>query len=462
MRWPQPKRMLTRKKREEILREVHCNLFILSARHAYVDVLTDSGTGRMSEAQWKALEGADESYAGSPSSERLKDTIRDFFGVPHPLLVNQGRVAENVFGHVMQKEPGLVVAGNTPFDTTRINIEDRGGIIIDATDQMPIPPMEQLGEYPDFLGNVDPEKLRIALDTAYRGEKQVAYILVTATCNSNAGQPVSLENLHEICEVADWFDVPVYLDYARYAENAFFVKQREAKYSHLTVHEIIKEFVKPVDGLLASGKKDALANIGGFLGLKSEELAQAVAKQIRQRVGLESVEGAGYGGMSGRDIEALRQGILESANEEYLASRIMQVENFARELFELGTPILPPGGHAVFVDAGKLLPHLSWNEFPGHALALALWLEGGVRSVEIGSLMLGPDPETGELRQAPQELVRLAIPRRLYSDDQLQHVVDVFKSLKDKFHRISPVSVDPANAWEPWHFAAHFKWDGFR
>ena len=461
MRWPQEKQIITREKRAEVLRKAHYNIFNILSPDVYIDLLTDSGTGRMSEKQWEALEGGDESYAGSTSALRLKQTIRNLFEVPYVLLVNQGRAAENVFGNVMQTRSGLRVVGNTPFDTTRTHIERRGGIIIDVTAETPITPMQELSVFPPFLGDINIENLYLALGAAKSWNRKIAYVLITATCNSNAGQPVSLKNIQDASRIAHSYDVSIFLDLARYAENAFFIKQRENKWGNFSVADIVGEMVKPVDGFLASGKKDALGNIGGFLGLKSRELAEKIAQQIRETIGLELVDGAGYGGMSGRDIEALNQGILESTDEQYLESRILQVRKLAEELLKLGVPVLPPGGHAVFVDAGKLLPHIPWDQFPGHALALALYLEGGIRSVEVGSLILGRDPTTRENRKAPQELTRLAIPRRVYAERDMRHVVKTFAVVQAKAYAVPGVTIDPGHEHEPRHFAARFLWEGF-
>lgn len=462
MKWPQSKQMLTHKERELALKKAHYNIFGLQSPDVFIDLLTDSGTGGMSDAQWDALKKGDESYAGSTSALTTKETIRDLFGIPYPLLVNQGRVAENVFGNVMQRKRGLIIVGNTPFDTTRLHIEMRGGIVVDCTEKTPIPSMQEIDNYPPFLGNIDLLKLRRALEDAQSHGNKIAYVLVTATCNSNAGQPVSLNNIRETCKLAHQWDVPVFLDLARYAENAFFIKRREEEFSNTPIKTIIREMVAPADGFLVSGKKDALGNMGGFLGLKSRNLAEKIAEQIRITVGLELVDGAGYGGMSGRDIEALNQGLLESTDEQYLEKRVGQVRGLANGLFDAEIPVLPPGGHAVFIDAGQFLSHLSWDEFPGHALALALYSEGGIRSVEVGSLMLGRDPATGENRQAPQELTRLAIPRRVYTEDDMQYVAKILARIKKKASSIAPIRIDPLKEFEPRHFAAHFLWDEFK
>jgi len=460
MRWPQKKRLASRKERKKILKKAHYNVFYLPSQAVYIDLLTDSGTGRMSNKQWESLEKGDESYAGSTSSIKLKRTIKNLFGVPYVLLVHQGRAAENVFGNVMQRGEEVVIAGNTPFDTTRLHIESRGGTIIDCTAQTPIPPLKKFGEHPDFLGNIDLKKFADTLKAYSKKKNRIAYVLITATCNSNDGQPVSLGNIRKTSKIAHKYKVPVFLDLARYAENAFFIKQREKEFFAMTVKNIIAEMVKPTDGFLASGKKDALGNMGGFMGLKSKELATQLTREIIMMEGLDLVDASGYGGMSGHDMEALNQGIIESTDEKYLRNRISQVNKLGEKLFEIGIPVLPPGGHAIFVDAGKFLPHLLWNEFPGHALSLALYLEGGIRSAEIGSLMLGRNPETGRNRNAPQELTRLAVPRRLYKNADMNHVVKTFANLKKKAANISPVRIDAKNELEPRHFAAHFLWDG--
>lgn len=461
-RWPQKKLPLAREERESILKKAHYNVFNIPSPDVYLDLLTDSGTGRMSKKQWKALDAGDESYANSKSAAKLKETIREVFEMPYVLLVNQGRAAEAVAFNVLLNKPGLRVIGNTPFDTTRRNIEKRGGIILDKTAQTKISPLSShiYGDYQKFLGNIDLNALEMLINASARKCKKVAFILITATCNSNAGQPVSMENMRRVKEVAGRYNIPVLMDLARYAENAYFIKQWEEGYADVSISDIVKEMTSYADGFLASGKKDALGNIGGFIGLRSRELAEKIAQEIRESIGLELVNGAGYGGMSGRDMEALNVGIKESLNKRYLKQRVEQVRWLAYELYRCGVPVLPPGGHAVFVDAGQFLPHLSWEQFPGHALTLALYLESGIRAVEIGSLMLGRDPKSGKNRKAPQELVRLAIPRRVYTNDNLWEVIHAFLDIKENAHRIPGVTIDPDHEYEPRHFAARFAWDG--
>jgi len=465
MKWPQKKYQLSQKERTRALKKAFYNVFYLPSEAVYLDLLTDSGTGRMSDKQWKAICNGDESYAGSQGARKLKRSIKNLFGLPYVLLVHQGRAAENVFGNVIQKEKEMHVLGNTPFDTTRLHIESRGGIIIDCTDQIPLKPLTDFSRRPIFAGNLNTANLEKEILAAKSQSKKIAYILITATCNSNAGQPVSLSNIRRTCKIARKYKIPVFLDLARYAENAFFIKRDEKEFSHLSVNEIVREMTKEADGFLASGKKDALGNIGGFMGLRSPELTDKLIGEIIRCEGLDleytSSKGGcdqvgGYGGMSGRDMEALNQGIQESTNEAYLASRLAQVERLAEALFDIGIPVLPPGGHAVFVDAGFFLPHIAWNEFPGHALVLALYSEGGIRAVEVGSLMLGRDPVSGKNRRASQELTRLAIPRRLYSDRALRHVVETFKIIKLKTSKIRGIKIKSESI--PRHFRGAFEW----
>ena len=465
MKWPQKKYPLSQKERNQALKKAFYNVFYLPSEAVYLDLLTDSGTGRMSDKQWKVICDGDESYAGSRGARKLKRSIKDLFGMPYVLLVHQGRAAENVFGNVIQKERGMLVLGNTPFDTTRLHIESRGGIIIDCTDQMPLKPIVDFSRRPLFAGNLNTLKLEKELAIARSQGKKIAYVLITATCNSNAGQPVSLSNIRLVCKIAHKHKVPIFLDLARYAENAFFIKSWEREFSCLSVREIVREMTKEADGFLASGKKDALGNIGGFMGMRSPQLTDKLIGEIIKCEGLDleytSNRGnhdqiGGYGGMSGRDMEALNQGIQESTNEKYLASRLAQVKRLAKALFDIGIPVLPPGGHAVFVDAGSFLPHIPWNEFPGHALVLALYSEGGIRAVEVGSLMLGRDHFSGKNRRAPQELTRLAIPRRLYSDRALKHVVEIFKIIKLKVSKIKGIKIESEPI--PRHFRGVFEW----
>ncbi len=464
MKWPQKKYPLSQRERNQALKKAFYNVFYLPSEAVYLDLLTDSGTGRMSDKQWKALCNGDESYAGSRGARKLKRSIKELFGLPYVLLVHQGRAAENVFGNIIQKERGMLILGNTPFDTTRLHIESRGGIIIDCTGQMPLKPITDFSKRPLFAGNLDIIKLEKEITAAKSQRKKIAYVLITATCNSNAGQPVSLSNIRQTCAIARKYKTPVFLDLARYAENAFFIKRDEKEFSHLSVGEIVGEMTKKADGFLASGKKDALGNIGGFMGLRSPELTDKLIGEIIKCEGLDLEytdkgnygQTGGYGGMSGRDMEALNQGIKESTNEAYLASRLAQVEKLAEALFDIGIPVLPPGGHAVFVDAGSFLPHIAWNEFPGQALTLALYSEGGIRAVEVGSLMLGRDPVSGKNRRASQELTRLAIPRRLYSDRALKHVVETFKIIKSKVPKIRGIKIKSEPI--PRHFRGIFEY----
>lgn len=469
MKWPQRKHLLSREERWKALQKALFNVFYLPSEAVYFDLLTDSGTVRMSRAQWNALDNGDESYAGSQSARKLKRTIKELFDVPYVLLVHQGRAAENVFGNVMQKEPGLLVLGNTPFDTTRMHIESRGGIIIDCTATHPIPPMIDPDAPQRFLGNVDILKLDAELWNAKKENRKIAYILITATCNSNASQPVSLRNIRDVCQTALKHKVPVFMDLARYAQNAYFIKHYEG-HSNLSIAEIVRAMTKMTDGFLVSGKKDALGSMGGFIGLRSPELCHELMKQVIMMEGLDlqktdpassfEDEVGGYGGMSGRDMEALSQGIKESTDDQRLGAYLGQIQWLAKELFNIGVPVLPPGGTGVFVDAGAFLPHLRWDQFPGHALALALYLEGGIRSVEIGSLILGRDPATGQNRRAPQELCRLAIPRYVYNNKQLSAVVKTFKRLKSVALKIAPVQI--VTEREPRHFSAGFSWEGIK
>ncbi len=474
MKWPQEKKMLSKEEREELLRKAHYNLFALNSPEVYIDLLTDSGTGRMSRAQWEALRRGDESYAGSVSSKKLRSTIRRTFCMPYIRLVHQGRAAEDIFNSAILTEPGMVVLGNTPFDTTRAHIESRGGIIVDCTRRPVVNPLAKWSNFSGFLGNVNTIMLATEIIKARKGNKKIAYVLITATCNSTGGHPVSLGNIRQTACVAHAYRIPVLMDLARYAENAYFIKKYEPECKELSIAEIIKEMASAIDGILASGKKDALGNIGGFLAFKSERIPKKTIETVvslnvlgEGLDGLERFDGIdeeeftqklhsgtltpeeedkvdfikGYGGMSGRDMEALNQGIKESLDERYLGRRIAQVRSLARGLYDIGLPVLPPGGHAVFIDAGQLLRHINWEEFPGYALAIALYSEGGIRSVEVGSLMLGRDLTTHENRRAGQELTRLAIPRRVYTKNDMEYVISVLLRMRGRFSSIRPVTI---------------------
>lgn len=412
-------RLIPKSARSRKLKNAWYNPFFLDAEDVYIDLLTDSGTGAMSDKQWAGVLLGNESYAGSPSfRKRLKEAVKDILGFPYLIPVHQGRGAENVVNEVLVK-PGFLVPGNAHFDTTKAHICYRGGIPVDCTIS------EAYDNTKDhlFKGNLNAERLESLLKTH---RSSISYILITITCNQIGGQPVSMENIKRVSELARKYGTKLFFDGARYAENAFFIKDREFGYDRKSIKKIVQEMMGYVDGMLMSAKKDAIVPMGGLIALKNESLYEKLSPLAVMVEG-----GREYGGMSGANMEALAQGLYEGINEEYLRYKVSQVVYLADRLSETTVPVLKPGGHAVYVDAGKLLPHIPWEKFPGHALAIALYLEGGVRSVEVGSLMEGRD-SSGKNRKAKMELLRLAIPARVYSKEHLNHVVETFKIILKK------------------------------
>lgn len=408
-------RRTTRKEREGLLRTAGHNVFALKAEDVYVDLLTDSGVGAMSDRQWAALMMGDESYAGSRSYLRFEKAVQDLLGFAHVLPAHQGRGAEHILTAALVKD-GDVIPGNAHFDTTKAHIEHRGAIALDCT----IDEARKATSHHPFKGNVDVSKLEAELA---KHEGHVPYVLVTVTCNTAGGQPVSLANLREVADACKRANVPMMLDIARFAENAYFIQQREEGMRDVSVRDIAKRMMDLSSGAAMSAKKDALVNIGGFLALREAALYDKVAPYAVLYEGFLT-----YGGLAGRDLEAMAQGLEEGLDEEHLAHRIGQVHALGRALLEAGVPVLTPlGGHAVYIDAGAFLPHLAREALPGQALVAALYLEGGVRGVEIGTVMAGRDPHSGENRIPDLELVRLAIPRRMYTKGHLDFVADVVK-----------------------------------
>ena len=410
----EPIRSTTRGEREAALTQAGLNLFSLSAQDVELDLLTDSGTGAMSQDQWAALMRGDESYAGSRSFERFREAVRDVLGFPFVLPAHQGRGAESIFfGAVI--DPGEIVPSNAHFDTTRAHIEVRDGIALD----LPVPEaLDPLSEAP-FKGNMDVA----GLEELLQGEdgERVSIVMLTITNNAGGGQPVSLQNIRDVARVAHGHGKKLVLDIARFAENAWFAREREEGLADVPLREIARDQLSQADAVLMSAKKDAIANIGGFVAIRDDE-------EFFHRLQARGIVFEGfhtYGGLAGRDLEAIGVGLQEVLEDDYLRYRIEQVAYLGSVLVAAGASVLRPfGGHAVYLDAGAMLTHIPPDEFPAQTLACELYLAGGVRGVEIGSSMAGRDPATGANRHPPLELVRLAVPRRVYTSRQLEHAAD--------------------------------------
>ncbi len=409
----EPLRLTTREEREEILRRARFNVFNIRARDVLIDLLTDSGTGAMSSLQWAGIMQGDESYAGAESFYRFEAKLAELTGFPHALPTHQGRASERILFELMGG-PGKVVPNNNHFDTTRANVEHSGARAVDLV----IAEGRQPSSRHPFKGNMDVARLQALIDEV--GAERIPLCMVTVTNNSGGGQPVSLENLRAVRALCDRYGIPLFLDACRFAENAYFIKLREPGQSDRPVRAIVREMFDLADGATISAKKDGLVNIGGVLLLRDPELAQRAGSLLILTEGFVT-----YGGLAGRDLEAMAQGFEEVVHEDYLAYRLRSVEYLGERLREIGYPIIePPGGHAVYVDAGGLCPRIPPAEFPGQALVCGLYRQAGIRAVEIGSVMFGG----GETAPA-LELVRLAIPRRVYTQSHIDYVVEAMGEL---------------------------------
>jgi tryptophanase len=401
----------THAERESWLHEANYNLFNLRSECVYIDLLTDSGTGAMSDRQWSAMMLGDESYAGASSYLIMKETIQDIFGFNYFLPTHQGRAAENVLFSVLVKE-GNIIPGNSHFDTTKGHIEFRKARAVDCT----IDEAFQPKLFHPFKGNVDLNKLEKVLKE--NPIEKIPFVIVTLTCNSSGGQPVSMQNLEEVYEMAHHYGTMVIFDSARFAENAYFIKTREKGYENKTIRQIVAEMYRYADAMTMSSKKDAIVNMGGFIGLKDLKLYQQASVFNIMFEGYVT-----YGGMSGRDMNALSQGLMEATEFDYLQTRISQVAYLGEKLKSYGVPVLEPyGGHAIFIDAKMFLPEVCKEQYIAQTLAVEIYLEGGVRAVEIGTLLADRDPETRVNRYPQLEMVRLAIPRRVYTNSHMDYV----------------------------------------
>ena len=426
-------RKSTRNEREEWIKNAKYNLFNLKSDQVFIDLLTDSGTGAMSDRQWSAMMVGDESYAGASSYYNLKNAIKEILGFEYFMPTHQGRAAENVLFSVLVKEDDCI-PGNSHFDTTKGHIEFRKAHAVDLT----IDIASDTEAYHPFKGNVDIDKLE-----KYMAENaaKVPFIIVTVTNNTAGGQPVSMECLREVKRVADKHNKPVLFDSARFAENAYFIKIREKGYENKTIKEIVKEMFSYADFMTMSSKKDAIVNMGGFIAMNSHEVWKKCSTFNIMFEGFVT-----YGGMSGRDMNALAVGLDEGTEFEYLESRIKQVEYLGDRLKEFGIPFQSPaGGHAIFVDANKILPNVPKEQFRAQTLAIELYLEAGVRGVEIGALLADRDPVTRENRYPKLELLRLAIPRRTYTNN---HMDVIAVALKNVFDRREGIKTGLKILWE--------------
>ncbi len=435
----EPIRMTSREEREQILRDAHFNVFGIKARDVLVDLLTDSGTGAMSSLQWSGMMRGDESYAGAESFYRFSDKMNELTGFDHILPTHQGRASERILFELVGG-PGKVIPNNNHFDTTRANVEHSGARAVDLViHEAKTPSLRH-----PFKGNMDVQRLRDLI--VAEGVEKIPIVMVTVTNNSGGGQPVSLANLREVRAVCDEFGIPLFLDACRFAENAYFIKQREEGQGERTIREIVRDTFDLADGATISAKKDGMVNIGGVLLIRDPELAQRADALLILTEGFVT-----YGGLSGRDLEAMAQGFEEVVREDYLSYRIRSTEYLGERLLALGFQIIePPGGHAIYVDAGKLCPGIPSWEFPGQALVCELYRQAGIRTVEIGSVMFG-----GGGNPPPLELVRFAIPRRVYTQSHIDYVVEACGELYERRDRIKGLKI----VFEPpylRHFSARF------
>ncbi len=442
----EPIRRPSRAERAAAMKATGYNVFGLTYADIYIDLLTDSGTSAMSDRQWGALMQGDETYAGARSFAHLKEAVDSIFGFSHFVPTHQGRAAESILSGLLV-EPGKYVPNNIHFDSTEANIRVHGGrpenfVIDEAADSTSRHP---------FKGNIDIAKLENFIQRV--GPGNIPFGMITITNNAGGGQPVSLENLRQVSETYDKYGIPFFIDACRYAENAYFIKTREPGYAHKSTLEIARETFALADGATMSGKKDALVNIGGLLAMNDESLYQRACSELILREGFPT-----YGGLAGRDLEAMAVGLWEGLNEEYLAYRVGQTAYLAERLADVGAPIVePPGAHAVYIDAGRLLPHIPREAFPGQALVVALYLEGGIRAIELGSSAFAhKDPDSGEMVYPLMELVRLALPRRVYTQTHLDYVANVMAVIVEKAASLRGFQIASAPPVMR-HFTARFK-----
>jgi tryptophanase len=435
----------TKEERLNILKQAFYNLFLIRSNDVLIDLLTDSGTSAMSSHQWAGIMQGDESYAGSPSFFRFEETIQQITGMPLVIPTHQGRAAEKILFSILGGE-GKYFVSNTLFDTTRANIESTGAEGIDLVCEE--------GKHPSipapFKGNMDTTALTDFI--AAKGASNIPLCIITVTNNSGGGQPVSMQNIRDVKKICNENNIPLFIDACRFAENAYFIKLREKGYADKPVREIARELFSYADGCTMSAKKDAFANIGGFLAMRDEQLAQKCRNLLIMTEGFPT-----YGGLAGRDLEAIAIGLNEVLDEQYLQYRIRSIEYLSNKLIAAGVPVMQPaGGHAVYLDAKAFLSHIPVDQYPGQALAGALYIQGGIRSVEIGSLMFGKYDEGGKLIPAALELVRLAIPRRVYTQSHIDYVAEVIIEVFNNRNEIQGLAIteEPATLR---HFTARLK-----
>jgi tryptophanase len=442
----EPIKLTTRRQRESLIRKAHYNPFLLRAEDVIIDLLTDSGTSAMSSEAWAALMRGDESYAGARSWYRFRDTVKDIFGFEQVIPTHQGRAAEHILFSVMVK-PGSIVPNNTHFDTTRANIEFVGGNALD----LPCAEADDLNSDYPFKGNMDIPALEELV--AAEGPENIPVIMVTVTNNSGGGQPVSMANIREVSRVARDAGIPFYIDACRFAENSHFIRQREPGYEGTPAIDIAREMFSYADGCTMSAKKDAFGNIGGFLCTNDAALAHQERNILILTEGFPT-----YGGLAGRDLEAIAVGLLEILDEHYLDYRLFSTRYVVEHLRAAGIPVMAPaGGHAVYLDARRFLPHIDALQYPGQALAVELYIEAGIRAVEIGTVMFGADPHTGEEQPARLELLRLAIPRRVYTQSHMDYVIEAIGLVWNRRDSIRGMKIVKAPRYLR-HFTAHFDW----
>ena len=441
----EPIRFTTRDEREKLLKDAGYNPFKLFADDVLIDLLTDSGTSAMSAKQWAGIMEGDESYAGSKSFYKFESAVIKITDMKYIIPTHQGRAAEKILFSIVGG-PGKYFPNNTHFDTTRANIEFAGSVAEDLLTEVGMNPEKRA----DFKGNMDIEKLEAFIKE--KGAENIPLCMLTVTNNSGGGQPVSMKNIREVREVCTKYNIPLFLDACRFAENAYFIKKREPGYQNKSALEIAQEMFSYADGATMSAKKDALVNIGGFLALNDEELAMKCRNLLIVTEGFPT-----YGGLAGRDLEAVAQGLEEVVDEHYLEYRIKSVEYLGNKLTDAGVPIIePPGGHAIYIDAKRFLPNIPPGQYPGQSIVCELYMEGGIRAVEIGSVMFGKYDENGKLIPAMMELVRMAIPRRVYTQSHIDYLIEIILEVFNRRDNLGGYEIT-YEAPMLRHFTADFK-----